>query len=377
MYRQDFARLEAEGAFQDAPARLSTISADVLQKKALPPLRWIVKDLISAGLTLLASPPKYGKSWMMLDLGLSVAMGGTFLNYQTERSGVLYLALEDGHRRLKSRMEQLLNGTPAPPNFDFATEAGTLDTTLTEEIETYLKDRRGTGLIIIDTFQRVRGAMQMKEGAYATDYREVGELKRLADKRNIAIVLVHHLRKMKDTGDPFNMISGTNGIMGAADTTMVLTKENRNDENATLSVIGRDVESIDTVLRFNKDLCRWDNLGDADWFTEQQALNEYRESPTVRTIVKLVEQSPTNVWSGTMADLLSAGKYLTQKDIAYNSRSLSDCIKKLEPLLLQNDGIIHERIKHGNAGYKHIFKKSETGEFQEMPNEPVPFEENT
>ena len=93
---------------------------------------------------------------------------------------------------------------------------------------------------------------------YAADYREVGALKAFADSHNVALLLVHHLRKMKDDGDPFNMISGTNGIMGAADTTMVLTKEKRGDSNATFSVVGRDVESSDTVLRFNKDTCYWE-----------------------------------------------------------------------------------------------------------------------
>ena len=250
---------------------LETITAADLQQKDLPSIKFIVDRLLSVGLNILASPPKYGKSWMVLALCLAVASGGRFLGYTTNQCGCLYLALEDSQRRLKTRMNKLLAGKAAPGGFHFATMASPIDNGLFDELEDFLKKHPDTGLIVVDTLQRVRGASHGKEGAYAADYREVGALKAFADQHNVALLLVHHLRKMKDDGDPFNMISGTNGIMGAADTTMVLTKEKRGDSNATFSVVGRDVESSDTVLRFNKDTCYWENLGDADWFAEQQA----------------------------------------------------------------------------------------------------------
>ena len=277
---------------------LETITAADLQQKDLPSIKFIVDRLLSVGLNILASPPKYGKSWMVLALCLAVASGGRFLGYTTNQCGCLYLALEDSQRRLKTRMNKLLAGKAAPGGFHFATMASPIDNGLFDELEDFLKKHPDTGLIVVDTLQRVRGASHGKEGAYAADYREVGALKAFADQHNVALLLVHHLRKMKDDGDPFNMISGTNGIMGAADTTMVLTKEKRGDSNATFSVVGRDVESSDTVLRFNKDTCYWENLGDADWFAEQQARQEYQESPLVKTIKKLVEQSPEG-WEGT------------------------------------------------------------------------------
>lgn len=262
---------------QAAPPTLDTITAADLQKKDIPPIKFIVEKLIPIGLNILASPPKYGKSWMVLALCLAVAIGGRFLGYSTNKCGCLYLALEDSQRRLKSRMNKLLSGRTAPSGFHFATASHDMDNGLFDELEGFLEKHPDTGLIVIDTLQRVRGATHGKEGAYAADYREVGALKAFADKHNVAVLLVHHLRKMKDDGDPFNMISGTNGIMGAADTTMVLTKEKRGDENATFSAIGRDIESSDTILRFNKDTCYWENLGDADWFAEQQARREYQE----------------------------------------------------------------------------------------------------
>lgn len=358
----------------EAPPMLSTISAAALQGKDIPPIRWIVENLIPAGLNILASPPKYGKSWAVLDLGLAVTAGGRFLGYQTSPCEVLYLALEDSERRLKSRMIKLLAGKNAPAGFHFATAAHDMDNGLFDELEGFLKAHPKTGLIIIDTLQRVRGAVHGKEGAYAADYREVGGLKAFADRHGIAVLLVHHLRKMADDSDPFNRISGTNGLMGAADTALVLTKEKRGDENATLSVVGRDVESSDTVLRFNKDTCRWENLGDADWFAEQQARMEYQESGLVRTIKKLLEHG--GEWTGTAQQLLDAGRFIARTSLADSARALTNKLKGLDNLLLEYDGIAHERKGNGSGGGKHRFYYVDAPQFEELEQSEIdPFSE--
>lgn len=356
MDRSSFEEMLNAGAFDTPKQRptLETITAADLQQKEIPPIRFIVDNLLSVGLNILASPPKYGKSWMVLALCLAVASGGRFLGYTTNRCGCLYLALEDSQRRLKTRMDKLLAGKAAPAGFHFATMADTIDNGLFDELADFLKVHPDTGLIVVDTLQRVRGAAHGREGAYAADYREVGALKAFADSHNVALLLVHHLRKMKDDGDPFNMISGTNGIMGAADTTMVLTKEKRGDSNATLSVVGRDIESNDTVLQFNKETCHWENLGDADWFAEQQARREYQESPIVRTVKKLLEQSPEG-WSGTAQQLLEAGRFISHTSLAPSPRDLSGKLKSLGKSLLDYDGIVYERKSNGSGGGKHSF----------------------
>ena len=354
---------------QKKPA-LETITAADLQQKDLPPIKFIVDKLLSVGLNILASPPKYGKSWMVLALCLSVASGGRFLGYMTNQCGCLYLALEDSQRRLKTRMNKLLAGKAAPAGFHFATTASPIDGGLFDELEDFLKKHPDTGLIVVDTLQRVRGASHGKEGAYAADYREVGALKAFADQHNVALLLVHHLRKMKDDGDPFNMISGTNGIMGAADTTMVLTKEKRGDSNATFSVVGRDVESSDTVLRFNKDTCYWENMGDADWFAQEQARQLYQASPIVKTIKKLLEQSPEG-WSGTAQQLLEAGRFIARTSLALNARDLSGKLKQLDNPLFEYDSIIHERKSNGSGGGKHRFYYADLPPFEEIEQSEI------
>lgn len=343
--------------------KLTMISAADLQNEYLPPIQFIVQGLLPQGSNMLASPPKYGKSWFVLDLGLAVAEGTEFLGRKTQKCGVLYLALEDSKRRLKSRMNKLLNGRKAPDNFYFATDTREIDNGLLDELSEFIKKRPDTKLIIIDTLQKVRSAGNGKD-VYGKDYRDVGALKKFADENNLCILLVHHLRKMGSPGDPFERISGTNGILGAVDTSIVMTRESRSDEDTLLSVVGRDVDMQEIYISFDKESCRWSVKGDADWITEQRTRLEYQESPIVKTIKKLLEQGGGR-WDGSMKDLLTAGQYITQTYIDYNERSLSNSVKKLEPSLFNFDGIIHERTKHGSGGGKHRFY------YAALPQDPI------
>ena len=347
-----FGRSEYKTAPQ--PARLATISARQLQDKDLPPVRFVVEGLLPQGLALLVSPPKFGKSWFVLDLCLSVAAGISFLGRSTMPGGCLYLALEDSERRLQSRMNKLLDGARAPDRFDYATAAPALGQGLLEQLRLYLQEHPGCTLIVVDTLQKVRGATGGKESAYSADYREVGQLKTFADAHGICLLLVHHLRKMKDDDDPFNRISGTSGIFGAADTAMVMTRAKRTDENTTFSVTGRDVDSSDTVLRFDKRTCRWQCLGDADFLARERARLEYEQSPIVDTLRRLLKQGGGE-WSGTMKDLMEAGRILAHTYLAESPEALTRRVRALEPMLFQQDSISHSVARNGSGGRKHTF----------------------
>lgn len=354
---------------------LSTISAADLQQKNIPPIRWIVQDLVAAGLTILASPPKFGKSWMAMCLCLSVAMGGSFLGYQCHKTGCLYMALEDGERRLKGRMQKILYPMQAPPGFDFTTMAPTLGNGLIDALEEHIKQHPNTGLIIIDTLQKIRDVGGGKD-IYGKDYSDVSILKRFADTHNIAMLIIHHLRKAGDDSDPFARISGTNGISGAADTMMVLAKEKRGDDTAALSITGRDVEQTDLVLRFNKTSCLWENLGDADAFAEQQTRAGYADNPIVWTIKKLLEQALDNTWTGTAQQLLDAGQYIAHTSLADSPRGLTSKLKSLDKLLFKYDGIAREPKPNGSGGGRHKFYYVNAPQFEEMEQSEIsPFSE--
>lgn len=357
-------------------AALKTVSASALFSMDLPPVQFVVDSILPVGTTVLSAAPKIGKSWLALDLGLCVASGRPFLGYPTNRAEVLYLALEDSLNRLKERMGKILCETPPPDGFYLTTEAPVLDEKgnggLIDVLTEQLKATPKIKLVIIDTLQKVRGQVRSKtESAYTTDYKEVGALKKFADDHGIALLLVHHNRKMRDADDPLAMISGTMGISGAVDTAWVLLKQKRADSAAELHITGRDTPMLDLSVRFNPDDYRWKNLGDTANLKETQEREEYRKNPVALTIKKLVETSPGNVWTGSGKQLLDAvGVYHPEYSFLDTPREFAN--KQLAPLIgkLQvYDGIKHTTIGNGTGGKKHRFEYSVSVEFEEITDD--------
>jgi len=252
-------------------------------------------------------------------------------------------------------MNKLLYWKPAPPLFGFVTEAPNLDNDLLGFLADHIDEYPETKLIIIDTLQKIRGLPLRGETPYQQDYREMGAFKQFMDKHRVSVFFVHHNRKMVDKEDPFNMISGTTGIMGAADTVFVITKESRNAETATLHITGRDIEQSDTIIRFNKVTCRWEVVGDANELAKQKAVEEYHNSPIVTTIKALLAEASERRWDGTAKKILEAGERFTGRPIAPTTQKLSGELKRLGKLLCEYDSISHTTTSNGNAGLVHHF----------------------
>ena len=259
--------------------KLETINGSDLIDARLPKKKFCVEGLIPQGLIVLGGAPKIGKSWMMMDLCLSVAKGENFWGFETNKSTVLYLCLEDNLSRVQTRILQLTDD--APENVYFATSAGTIDEGLLEQIEKFVSIEKSTSLVVVDTFQTIR--KKDTDGSYKSDYEEMRLIKELADKLSITILLVHHLRKQGDC-DPLNMISGTSAIIGASDATFVLKKSKRSSDNATLYCTGRDIISRELELRFSSENCVWELLGDS---VDQPILSLPRE---MESFVLFMEQ---------------------------------------------------------------------------------------
>lgn len=334
---------------------LNIISAPDLQKADLPPTKFLVDRLLPEGASLLAAAPKSGKSWFVLLLGLKIAAGEMFLQWQTQQAGVLYLSFEDTLKRLQSRMNKLLNNAPAPPWFYFSTEIVTIEDGLLELVDEHVKQHPETKLIIIDTFQKIRGQGLRGERWYDHDYREAGAIKEAMDKKGISVLFVHHTSKTKDKDDPFNEITGTNGISGVMDTMFVIKKTSRHAQQATLHITGRDVEQNEFVIRLNETTCQWEFIGDADELAEHEARFEYQTSPVVKTIRALLEESPKKQWTGFAKNLLEAGERLFHIPISQSSQSLGKELIKLRDLLYEQDKIVYRISPNGNAGHRHHF----------------------
>jgi len=224
---------------------------DLLALDVEPP-KFIVSRFLPAGLHLLAGSPKIGKSWLALWLCHQVSRGAPAWEFDTLQCGALYLSLEDTVDRLHFRLARIAEeGTEQSY---FATHAETLSGDLLAQLEAFMQAHPDTGLIVIDTFQRIRDANE--KGDYSRDYEEVNRIKAVADKHKIAILLVHHLRKMPDS-DPFNMVSGSTGIIGAVDSLYVLEKDCRTDNKAKLHVTGRDIEDMQLFLEFDRAVSTW------------------------------------------------------------------------------------------------------------------------
>ncbi|MFQ8765236.1 MAG: AAA family ATPase [Oscillospiraceae bacterium] len=233
--------------------KLETMTAEQLQSAPYSPEPFLVEELLPEGLHILAGAPKIGKSWLALWLCLCVAQGQPLWNFAVTQGEVLYLSLEDSYRRIQSRLFDLTDD--APQTLHFAIMADTLKHGLEQQIEQFLMEHPTTKLVVIDTLQRVRGTGS-DSNLYANDYQDIGILKQLADRRHIAILLIHHLRKLHDD-DPMNMISGSTGLSGAADSTFVLQKSSRLANIASLHCTGRDIPDRTLKLEFGEDDHVW------------------------------------------------------------------------------------------------------------------------
>lgn len=296
---------------REQPRALETVDANWLIQQPQEEPQWIIEDILPLGLNLLTGAPKIGKSWLVLDIALKVSEGIPIWGYATRQCDVLYMALEDVYSRIKNRMWQLTD--TASDRLSFAITAEGIGTGLVEQLEWFHDTHPDLGLVIIDTLQKVR--TPSRDSAYAADYSDIGALKAFADAHDLSLLIIHHTRKQGDS-DVFNTVSGTTGITGSADTTFVLTRQNRIDGSGTLTVAGRDIEFQEFKLRF-KD-CRWE-------LVEKTSVEELEERDVPDSVLRVVDfmASQPCQWQGTASKLMVAagveavsvavfGKYLAQ-----------------------------------------------------------------
>jgi AAA domain/IclR helix-turn-helix domain len=237
--------------------------ADVLCATVFEPPNYAVPGYVVEGLTLLAGKPKIGKSWMMLHVGIAVACGSfTLDDIHCVKGDVLYAALEDNKRRLQRRLRKLLNGRPAPERLRIlsAGEMPRLSEGGTALIRAWIEQVPEPKLVVIDVLAKVRDPRRKDQGLYDSDYAAMEELKTIADEYGIAIVVIHHLRKM-DADDPLDQVSGTTGLSGSADTVLVLNRTRSG--TTTLHGRGRDIEDLEKAVQFDESTCVWTVLGGA------------------------------------------------------------------------------------------------------------------
>ena len=312
---------------------LAVFTARALQAQIFEPPKAPVKGLIVEGLTLLCGASKIGKSWLILDMCCAVASGRPFLGRETIPGDVLYLALEDSEGRIADRLDRL--NEQQDDNLCIAFDSLRANNGLLEQLQGWCESVENPQMIVIDTLQKVRGITSGRANAYEQDYALLGQLKKFADTHHIALVLVHHLNKMRDVADPFDRINGSTALMGCADTTILLTRE-RGSNDGKLTFTGRDVEGDDICMRFDEG--RWSVVGQAEFERKR-----YAESPVVQTIKELLLESfggRVEVTSEALKESVAERRGVCP---AGTVSAMSRMVTAFAPDLLRYDGIVTER----------------------------------
>jgi len=245
-----------------------------LSRQTFPPLRHAVDGLIPEGYCLLVGAPKIGKSFMVLDLALAKSTGGKALGSLGVVHGpVFYLALEDGDRRMQGRCRMLRGDEPLPAAFEYIVTVP--PTALMDIIGEWLTMHRDEQpLIILDTLGKVMPPSANGETTYQRDYRIGSQLKAMIDSAPGGSLIVNHHDRKASSADFVDAVSGTHGLAGAADTTIVVNRD-RLSADGLIRVTGRDVREGQYAVTFSE----------GAWTLAGETLDAAQEAAAARSLM--------------------------------------------------------------------------------------------
>lgn len=314
---------------------IKLLSLRDIYKTDFPPIKFMVKDLLPEGLTILGGKPKIGKSFFALQLAIAVAKGLNFLKVlPCEKNSVLFLPYEDTLSRIKDRIKQKKEAF-IPKNLfipEFIQQFPTEKENGILEIKRIIKEKN-VNLIIIDTMSRFFANSSYGKLNYNDDYNTIAKLQKIA-VNGVAIIIIHHTIKT-NSDYPFDMLQGSVGVTASPDTLMVLQEYNT---NFILHVKGRDIAHKKLSLTFSNKLMKWqlvNNLFESKLSAEsKKVLLIFKKNPktsfSLTDIHKQVnDKSPQNT-DGKLKLLLNKGliKKIARGVYEYNSEFYSEHISK-------------------------------------------------
>lgn len=261
---------------------------DTVYENKLP----IIDGLLYAGVYLFVGAPKVGKSFLMAQLAYHVSTGKSMWEYNVHKYDVAYFALEDDFARIQKRLYRMF-GSERNDNLLFATKVDSINGVLEQQLNSFQQTHPNVKLIIIDTLQKIRESSS--DYNYGNDYQVISKLKEFADSRGLCLLLVHHTRKQKSE-DNFDMISGTNGLLGAADGAFILYKDKRTSNTATLEISGRDQQEQKLILVKNSETLYWELQ------SKETELWKEPPEPLLEAISEFITAENTD-WAGTATEL--------------------------------------------------------------------------
>ena len=331
----DFDEIQRRIARMNDPSYLNAITMTELFDTVYHDAEPIIDKLLFPGLYIFAGAPKKGKSYVMLQMAYQICTGSPLWGHPVRQGPCLYLALEDKFSRLQRRLYQMYGTNPTDQLY-LAVLAKQIGEGLEQQIEGFVREHPGTQLVIIDTLQKVRSGKSSARNEYAADYEAMGPLKQLADQLGICIMMVHHTRK-QEADDPFDAVSGTNGIHGSVDGTFVFKRSHgQTPTTGTIDVTGRDVAEQRMYMVRDDTTMLWNfDHADTDFWDDPP-------DPTLEAVASLLSPEQPE-WSGTATALVDALKI----DVKPNALSMK---LNVNASRLHRDYSIRYKCSRSHAG---------------------------
>jgi len=285
----------------DLKIQTTGFNAAELMAMTLPEPKWAIPNILPEGLNILAGKPKMGKSVLSLNIALAIACGGKALSkIDVEKGSVLYLALEDTKRRLQSRLKAMLQDRSAPQNLHLEPVWPKIGDGGLNKLDGRIQEISDLRLLIIDTLKKIKPVQKNRnKNPYDIDYENISVVKELADKFNISILIIHHLRKT-ESDDIMDDFSGTFGLTGAADGLLAF-KRKTGQSDAELHIVGRDVDAAEYALKYHPDIWTWELLGNAEEVKTTQSkqiiYDTIKESDEALTPKQIEKISGVKYWT--------------------------------------------------------------------------------
>ncbi|WP_456029633.1 AAA family ATPase [Ruminococcus sp.] len=300
--------------------KLITRSCEEIMTTVYKPIEFVIDGLLAQGLYILAGAPKVGKSWLALDMCLSIAKGEKILGLKTSQGTALYLCLEDSYARIQNRLYEL---TDEPTEMlYFSVMSDPIGGGLEEQIEGFVSEHRDLKIVFIDTLQMVRGST---DSSYGSDYKDI---------------------------DPFNMISGSTGISGCVDGSLVLIENKRGSRNAKLYCVGRDIENAEINLQFDSDLKKW-------VVTDEPSAPKSKDNIFLAALYVYIKKKVD--FSGTASELIEKLKSVSDETF-YPNRVTRDLVRNGYTLRKYGIDFQYKRTRNGRLIILHYDRERDSSD---------------
>lgn len=232
----------------------------------LPEVRYLIPDLLPVGLTILAAPPKVGKTFFAQQIEHYLSAQKPFLQYKPRTDSVRCLVIDlEGNAHITKKRSWGLQRQGDFSRIDYRhTPAGQyaaerlmwLDTVLTEARE----QGDPYGYVRIDTLRLFLGPNPASRNAYDADNMNSRILNQICLAHGVAVLANTHLsKKSSDVDDWVERVTGSAGGPGGA-TGIWLLERTRGSSDGVLQTTSRDAEETEHPVRFVAG--RWSFAGD-------------------------------------------------------------------------------------------------------------------